>query len=422
MAHWFHRNPIKATQPMKFDGLKKCAKGSKCDELITQLKVTRQRLLELFNNHANSVEDLTVAFTEYIGLIRGLVDAPNGGDSKLRTQTLFKWTNTLGGRVPSIHSDAMFELIAIVTNMAIWHSKHAMHLASSDEISMEVAKEVHRSLKISAGMFLHIKENLLSRLPASPEKGVDTDSRVIDAYAQQSQAEAQEVTVARALELNHKASIIYSLSLETSNLFVLAADALKTLDQTQFGKWTAYLQLKGSIYEAYAYCFYGKELLEQEKCGASVRVLQHSKFLCECATKICGKYAKTKGAGTIAKPEYHPFFQKLAPMIKLHLDKSERENGFIYYQTVPSELPEIPKQQVFGLATPEDFTLPPHHPLWTEEVYAAFNVPEGSGQGEGPTYESKAAASQEEIAPVPEPDIAPAKHPQPKTESGCILQ
>lgn len=92
----------------------------------------------------------------------------------------------------SVHSDAMFELVAIVTNMAIWHSKHAMHLASSDEISMEVAKEVHRSLKISAGMFLHIKENLLTRLPASPEKGVDTDPRVIDAYAQQSQAEAQE--------------------------------------------------------------------------------------------------------------------------------------------------------------------------------------------------------------------------------------
>ena len=29
------------------------------------------------------------------------------------------------------------------------------------------------------------------------------------------------------------------------------ADALKTLDQAQFGKWTAYLQLKGSIYESY---------------------------------------------------------------------------------------------------------------------------------------------------------------------------
>ena len=29
--------------------------------------------------------------------------------------------------------------------------------------------------------------------------------------------------------------------------------------------------------------------------------------------------------------------------------------------------------QVYGLATPEDFVLPPHHPLWTEESYAAFH-------------------------------------------------
>ena len=47
------------------------------------------------------------------------------------------------------------------------------------------------------------------------------------------------------------------------------------------------------------------------------------------ATKMCDKYGRTKGAGTIAHPERHPFFQKLAPMVKLHLDKSERENGFM---------------------------------------------------------------------------------------------
>ncbi len=34
----------------------------------------------------------------------------------------------------------------------------------------------------------------------------------------------------------------------------------------------------------------------------------------------------------------------------------------------------IEKKQVYGLATPEDFTLPPHHPLWTPEAYAAFEV------------------------------------------------
>ena len=51
--------------------------------------------------------------------------------------------------------------------------------------------------------------------------------------------------------------------------------------------------------------------------------------VCEKATKLCEKYARTKGPGSIARPERHPFFQKLAPMVKLHLDKSTRENGFM---------------------------------------------------------------------------------------------
>lgn len=50
------------------------------------------------------------------------------------------------------------------------------------------------------------------------------------------------------------------------------------------------------------------------------------------------------------------------------------ECHYSYYQKVPAELPELEKKQVYGLATPEDFTLPPHHPLWTEETYAAFQV------------------------------------------------
>lgn len=51
---------------------------------------------------------------------------------------------------------------------------------------------MHRSLKLAAGMFLHVKDQLLPKLPASTEKGTDFDSRVVEAYANQSQAEAQE--------------------------------------------------------------------------------------------------------------------------------------------------------------------------------------------------------------------------------------
>ena len=31
-----------------------------------------------------------------------------------------------------------------------------------------------------------------------------------------------------------------------------------------------------------AHCFYGKELLDQEKCGESIRILQHSEFCMYC--------------------------------------------------------------------------------------------------------------------------------------------
>lgn len=92
----------------------------------------------------------------------------------------------------SVQTDAWFEVISVVMNMAIWHTKHAAVIAGSDSITLEQAKEVHRSLKLAAGMFLHIKDNLLSKLPASGEKGADFDPRVVEAYAHQSQAEAQE--------------------------------------------------------------------------------------------------------------------------------------------------------------------------------------------------------------------------------------
>ena len=65
-----------------------------------QLKISRTHFLNLVNNAGSEVGEVTVAFTEYLGLARGLVEAPQGGESKLRTLTTFKWTNSLQGRTP----------------------------------------------------------------------------------------------------------------------------------------------------------------------------------------------------------------------------------------------------------------------------------------------------------------------------------
>ena len=47
------------------------------------------------------------------------------------------------------------------------------------------------------------------------------------------------------------------------------------------------------------------------------------------AIELSKEYAKTKGPGTMAKPEQHSFFRRLSPIVKRTLEKCERENGFM---------------------------------------------------------------------------------------------
>lgn len=47
------------------------------------------------------------------------------------------------------------------------------------------------------------------------------------------------------------------------------------------------------------------------------------------AEEYCKEYAKAEGPGMNAKPEKHLFFRRIKPILKRHMDKAERENGFM---------------------------------------------------------------------------------------------
>ena len=58
------------------------------------------------------------------------------------------------------------------------------------------------------------------------------------------------------------------------------------------------------------------------------------------------------------------FFRKVEPLLRRHLEKAERENSFIYHQTVPIECPllEVATQStenktIYGVAKPEKFEM-----------------------------------------------------------------
>lgn len=121
---------------------------------------------------------------------------------------------------------------------------------------MNEAKEVHTLLRRAAGIFTFVQTEFLPQLSNPPPLGSDLDPRIINAYINQCTAEAQEVTVARAVELKHNSSLISALANETSKLFLDAAGTLKSFKPEISGQWTKYLELKSMFYQSYVSCYY----------------------------------------------------------------------------------------------------------------------------------------------------------------------
>ncbi|KAG7154059.1 BRO1 domain-containing protein BROX-like [Homarus americanus] len=421
MAHWFHRNPLKATAEAKFD-LKMVASDSQALKICSDLRQSRLRLLQLLPDANHEIDVVEPALTLYLSLLRGLIEVPedqSSGWSKLRHSIRFRWTQSMLGNTPEGHFDAVFELVSVLQNAAFWYMKHAFKISAQDDVNMDEAKIVHRSLRRGAGLLKYVQEEWVNKLLETPPAGSDSDPRVHTAYLNQATAEAQEVTIARAIELKHNPGLVSALANETSKMFTTAADAITSLEEKKFGHWIKYFRLKASLYAAYAHNYAGQNMLNQDKCGEAIRSLQEAKKKYEEAGELCKEYARTKGPGTQAKPETHEFFRRLAPIVARTLEKCERENGMIYHQKVPYDPPELEMKATYGLVSPDDYTLPPAAPLWTAVTYSAFDLTKNLS--EDPSANPKAAEKVEgDLPPVKEANIH-QKSKDHKNNSGCSV-
>ncbi|XP_074898686.1 BRO1 domain-containing protein BROX isoform X2 [Buteo buteo] len=354
MTHWFHRNPLKATAPVSFN-FYGVATTPAATKVCNDLRLSRTRLLELFTDSSCNPEMMKNATDLYFSLLQGFILSldDSSQECKLRYIQNFKWTDTLQGQVPSAQQDAVFELVSMGFNVALWYTKYASRLAGKEDITEDEAKDVHRSLKIAAGIFKHLKESHIPKLITPVEKGRDLEARLIDSYIIQCQAEAQEVTIARAIELKHNPGLIAALAYETAN-------------------------------------FYQKAVFAK-------------------AEALCKEYGETKGPGTTAKPSGHLFFRKLGSLIKNTLEKCQRENGFIYFQKVPAEAPQLELKANYGLVEPVPFEFPALNAHWTPETLAAFDLTKR------PKDDTAKPKPDEEVKPLKEPDIKPQK------DTGCQI-
>uniref|UniRef100_A0A0R3RU14 BRO1 domain-containing protein n=1 Tax=Elaeophora elaphi TaxID=1147741 RepID=A0A0R3RU14_9BILA len=420
MAHWFHRNPIKATEHIDFQ-LKSILTTSQASKICNELRLRRNHLLEHFKNASNDVDVLNGDFKQYLSLFSGFVFAverdkvADTKTSKLASLFRFRWSNSMLGIAATEVSDSWYEVLNMCVNMALWLSKHAAWIAAKDEVFEGDAKKAHTCLRRAAGILIFVRENAGRVTGLTLFPGSDFDPAVLTAYIHQFTAEAQEITVARAIELKHSAGLITALAYETNHLFMQADESLGKLDQSLFEKWRYYLQLKSQIYTAYAYAFLGENLLSQDKCGDAVRACREGISCFNVAVDFAGKYRKANGPGITAKPDSHLFFRRIRPLLERHMEKAERENGFIYHQKIPDICPEPEGKPTFGLVEAEPFTIPTMSPLWTPAVYEAFDL----SKAKMPDF-SKEKKSSKSLPPVQEEKVYETER-DPSSRSGCTV-
>lgn len=423
MAHWFHRNPMKPTEFVKFE-LKGVLTTDTCSKIAGELRIRRDKFIQLLKNAGNDLEEVDREFSDYLRLFYGFVYEVNsptadvsGGkkNSKLAPLLRFKWSHSMLSGTTTELSESWFEALSIIQCMAIWLTKHSAWVAGKDEVRDSEAKEVLVCLKRAAGMFLFVKEEA-SRLSGADEiEGSDFSGSVMEAYILQATAEAQEVVVARAIELKHDAKLISSLATHTAQVFSKADASISSLNEEVFGRWKKYFQLKHHFYLAYAYAFLGQSQLAEDKCGDAVRSCKQGIAEYAVCKEMADAYATATGPGTRIKPEQHLFFRKIKPLLERHLEKAERENGFIYHQKVPDVVEQLDGEANYGLAKPEPFVYPPQAEVWNSSVYNAFDL----SKSQMPDF-SKMKKSKTKLEPVQEEKIYQTEK-DPSNSSGCVI-
>jgi len=401
MSHWFHRNKLKGTIAQKFDG-KGIAVKTPADKMLQDLRSTRANLLQLFTDEVATPESVMEKANAYFELLVGLSDVESS-DNKLRYSFRFKWSDTLvmDGK-PEVHQDAQFELVSMMLEVAIWTTKYGARVSAKEAISEDDAKEILKLFKKAAGIFQAISTQA-ERLLDKPDPGTDLDHHILDCYMLQSKAEAQEVTIARAVQIKHKSSLIAALANDTKHFFEEADKQLAAIKKDDVvGKWRKYLQLKIAFYDSYTWCYQGVSELEKEECGTAVKCLQYARDQFINCGKICEQYKKQSGAGNTVHPDKAVFFLNYGAELKRHLEKAERENGFIYHQKIPEKLPELNLKATHGLAEPEAYSLPEKSSRWGPELLSAFDLSEISKREE---RQEKRSDNREKVPDIKEPDV-----------------
>ncbi|XP_028394731.1 BRO1 domain-containing protein BROX-like [Dendronephthya gigantea] len=325
--------------------------GTYANRILHEITRRRQALEDVLKYPDTSTVTVMNTLHEYLVMpIRNVLS-----EARRPLKLKFKWTSfTNPEEEASTSKDSDFDQVSFLVAVSLWLIEHA-HLVfplypQEDDLDEEKMKDALNSLKLAAGVCECVEQR-----PKSDY--LDLTVPVNQALRHQCLAEAQMVTINRAVRKGNKPALISQLAHEVAKKFITASTTLQKCGKA-VEKWRLFLMFKVELYLAVARCFQGVSFLEEnEQSGMSVAVLTvASKHIAACH-HLAKEYAKLKPKAKHPLMDSRDFIwvQKL---VALKMDKSNRENSMIYHQRIPEEAAPLDDPKCLVASTEFNFPQP----------------------------------------------------------------
>ena len=295
---------------------------------------------------------------------------PLSGDSPLRYAVKFSWnqvllTNNTNKESTVEIADAVYELASALIAAAVWCQRRAalVHCESTPlGVPSGPSGQAYKLLRQAAGMYEYVSRTVLPLLSrtltsTSTTEATDCTAPVLQAATSCAIADAQSITVLRAIAKGNSPALIASLAKDTSDYYKEGAAALTSSSHkdTSSSKLMTYLQYKQAVFESYAQIFNGVEQWKAGQAGIGLRCLKEAEAVFFNIKKLAAAFDKAPPS-SLGKV-HSRFDDELDRVLYDTLRRIDKENSAVYYQRVPETAPPLPEGKRLAAATA--FELPP---------------------------------------------------------------
>lgn len=372
------------------------ASSHEIKRFLSKLDDTYKAFVAALESTAISEDGFILALKDYLGVLLALVDTahkpqqhPNELDqaldaanppplptnttplppshtiedtSPLRFSLQFSWNQSLIAETitkPAKSRDAVFEVASSLIAAAVWCIRRANSLCESTPVGIASGPslQAYKVLRQASGLLQYCNASIVPMIhpdALAASIGVDCSADALQATSLCCLADAQGITVLRAIQKGNEPTLISSLSRDARDQYTEAATALSSISDGANCKLFCYLAYKQASYECYSHIFNGIAQWKRGNAGTGLRSLKEAEICYRKAKKAANVY--DKAAPSSLGQLHRRFDDELDRILYDTQRRIEKENSVVYYQTVPSDVPALPEGK--RLSAPDGFALP----------------------------------------------------------------